>query len=170
MFTYAEVGATLHESLPAGYRHLRYRTLIGRDAGGAVFDCAAEAILTFRMHRRTGARIRTDAVRAAPGVRVTVGAGPLRVPCEVVWTAEEPHRAGFGYGTLPGHQARGEEAFLVERDADGHVWFSVTAFSRPARPLMRLGGPVAVLAQHLYARACGRALRKVCAASRTVDP
>ncbi|GGQ55434.1 DUF1990 family protein [Couchioplanes azureus] len=169
MFTYAEVGATLHGSLPAGYRHLRYRTLLGRDAG-ALFDCAAEAILTFRMHRGTGAKIRADAVRAAPGVRLTVGAGPLRVPCEVVWTAEEPGRAGFGYGTLPGHQARGEEAFTVERDAAGDVWFSVTAFSLPARPLMRLGGPVAVLAQHLYARVCGRALKKVCARSRTVDP
>ncbi|MEV6595738.1 DUF1990 domain-containing protein [Actinoplanes sp. NPDC051346] len=159
MFTYAEVGATLREPLPVGYRHLRYRTPLGRD----VFDCAAEAILTFRMHRRTGAQIRTAADRAAPGVRLTVGAGPLRAPCEVVWTAEEPNRAGFGYGTLPGHQARGEEAFLVERDADGQVWFSVTAFSLPARPLMRLGGPAAVLAQHLYARACGRALRKLCA-------
>ena len=165
-FTYAEVGATRHEPLPAGYRHLRYRTFLGR--GG--FDCAAEAILTFGMHRGTGARITSAADRAAPGVRVTVGLGPLRVPCEVVWVAEEPDRAGFGYGTLPGHQATGEEAFVVERDGDGGVWFSVTAFSRPARPLMRLGGPVAVLAQHLYARVCARALRRVCARSRTVDP
>jgi len=165
-FTYAEVGATRHQPLPAGYRHLRYRTFLGRD----VFDCAGEAILTFRMHRGTGARITSAAERAAPGVRVTVGLGPLTVPCEVVWVADDADRAGFGYGTLPGHQATGEEAFLVERDADGGVWFSVTAFSRPARPLMRLGGPVAVLAQHLYARVCARALRRVCARSRTVDP
>lgn len=165
-FTYAEVGATRHEPLPAGYRHLHYRTFLGRD----VFDCAGEAILTFGMHRGTGARITSTAGRAAPGVRVTVGLGPLTVPCEVVWAAEEPDRAGFGYGTLPGHQATGEEAFVVERDADGGVWFSVTAFSRPARPLMRLGGPVAVLAQHAYARVCARALRRVCARSRTVDP
>ena len=164
-FTYAEVGATLHEPLPAGYRHLHYRTFLGRD----VFDCAAEAILTFRMHRGTGARITSATGRAAPGVRVTVGLGPVTVPCEVVWVAGDPDRAGFGYGTLAGHQATGEEAFVVERDADGGVWFSVTAFSRPARPLMRLGGPVAVLAQHLYARVCARALRRVCARSRTVD-
>ncbi|MFI5491491.1 DUF1990 family protein [Actinoplanes sp. NPDC051859] len=163
-FTYAEVGATRHEPLPAGYRHLHYRTRLGRDA----FDCAAGAILTFRMHRRTGARMNTTADRAAPGVRLTVGAGPLHVPCEVVWTVDEPDRAGFGYGTLAGHQASGEEAFLVERDAQGEVWFSVTAFSRPARLLMRLGGPVAVLAQHAYARMCGRALRALCARSRTV--
>ncbi|PRY23358.1 DUF1990 domain-containing protein [Pseudosporangium ferrugineum] len=166
-FTYAEVGATRHEPLPAGYRHLRYRTYVG---GSEVFDRAAEAILTFGMHRATGATIRATAGRAAPGVGVTVGLGPLRVPCEVVWSADDRDRAGFGYGTLPGHQASGEEAFTVERDARGRVWFSVTAFSRPARPLMRLGGPFAVVAQHAYARICGRALKKLCASSRTVGP
>jgi uncharacterized protein (UPF0548 family) len=88
----------------------------------------------------------------------------------VVWTATEHDHAGFGYGTLPGHQAKGEEAFTVERDADGRVWFAVTAFSVPARLPMRLGGPIAVGMQHLYARVCGRALRRLCARSRTVGP
>jgi uncharacterized protein (UPF0548 family) len=163
-FTYAEVGATRHEPLPPGYRHLHYRTELGRND----FAAAAAAILTLRMHRATGARIRTTADRAAPGVRLTVGVGPLVVPCEVVWAADGPELAGFGYGTLPGHQARGEESFTVERDAQGRVWFAVTAFSAPARLPMRLGGPVAVGFQHLYARLCGRALRRLCARSRTV--
>jgi uncharacterized protein (UPF0548 family) len=163
-FTYAEVGATRHEPLPPGYRHLRYRTELGRDD----FAAAADAILSFGMHRGTGAEIRASAGRAAPGVRVSVGLGPLVVPCEVVWTADDADLAGFGYGTLPGHQASGEEAFTVERDPHGRVWFAVTAFSRPARLPMRLGGPVAVLAQHLYARVCARALRRLCARSRTV--
>jgi uncharacterized protein (UPF0548 family) len=163
-FTYAEVGATRHEPLPPGYRHLRYRTELGR----ADFAAAADAILTFRMHRATGARIRATAGRAAPGVGVAVGLGPLAVPCQVVWAADDADRAGFGYGTLPGHQARGEESFTVERDAHGRVWFAVTAFSVPARLPMRLGGPVAVLAQHGYARLCARALRRGCARSRTV--
>ena len=162
--TYAEVGATRHEPLPPGYRHLHYRTELDR----ADFAAAAEAILTFGMHRATGARIRATADRAAPGVRLTVGLGPLVVPCEVVWSADDDTLAGFGYGTLPGHQARGEEAFTVERDEQGRVWFAVTAFSVPAGLPMRLGGPVAVLAQHAYARLCGRALRRVCTRSRTV--
>ncbi|MEU7904369.1 DUF1990 domain-containing protein [Actinoplanes sp. NPDC049118] len=165
-FTYAEVGATRHEPLPPGYRHLHYRTELRRDD----FAAAADAILTLRMHRATGARIRTAADRAAPGVRLTVGLGPLVVPCEVVWAAAGPELAGFGYGTLPGHQARGEESFTVERDGQGRVWFAVTAFSAPARLPMRLGGPAAVLFQHLYARLCGRALRRLCARSRTVGP
>jgi uncharacterized protein (UPF0548 family) len=157
--TYPEVGLTRTGPLPAGYRHLRYRTRIG--AGEAVLRRAGEAIVTFRMHRATGARIRTDAARAEPDVRLTVGLGPLTAPCQVVWTVEESHRIGFGYGTRAGHPASGEEAFMVERDAQDQVWFSVTAFSRPAGTLMRLGGPVAVLFQHLYARLCGRALRRV---------
>ena len=163
-FSYAEVGATRHRPLPPGYRHLHYRTELGRDD----FATAAEAILTFRMHRATGAGVRTTAGRAAPGVGVSIGLGPVFVPCQVVWAADDPDRAGFGYGTLPGHQARGEESFTVERDAQGRVWFAVTAFSTPARLPMRLGGPVAVLAQHLYARLCGRALARLCARSRTV--
>ena len=163
-FSYAEVGATRHEPLPPGYRHLHYRTELDRED----FAAAADAIATFRMHRATGARIRASADRAAPGVRVTVGLGPMVAPCQVVWTADGESLAGFGYGTLTGHQARGEESFTVERDAQGRVWFAVTAFSAPARRLMRLGGPVAVLAQHLYARLCGRALKRLCARSRTV--
>ena len=163
-FTYAQVGATRRRPLPARYNHLRYRTLIGE--GDEVFRTAAEAVLTFRMHRAIGARIRSSADRAAPGVRVTVTLGPFTVPNEVVYTVDEPGRAGFGYGTLPGHQEQGEEAFLVERDAGGRVWFQVIAFSRPARWPTIVAGPIAVLAQHAFARLCGRALRRLC----TVKP
>jgi uncharacterized protein (UPF0548 family) len=158
--TYAEVGATQHEPLPRRYNHLRYRTRIGESP--EVFARAAEAILTFRMHRSSGARVRTTAERAAPGVRLTVSLGPFTVPCEVVYAYHEPNRAGFGYGTLPGHQEHGEEAFGVERDARGVVWFRVTAFSRPARWPTIVAGPIAVVAQHAFARLLGRTLRRIC--------
>ena len=61
--TYAEIGATQREPLPRRYNHLRHRTRIGE--GPEVFARAAEAVLTFRMHSAAGARIRTDAERAA---------------------------------------------------------------------------------------------------------
>jgi uncharacterized protein (UPF0548 family) len=157
--TYPEVGLTRTGPLPAGYRHLRYRTRIG--TGPAVLAAAGEAILTFRMHRATGARVTTDHGRAEPGTHVTVGLGPLRAPCQVVWAVREERRQGFGYGTRTGHPAIGEEAFLVELDDRDEVWFSVTAFSRPAGTLMRLGGPLAVFLQRLYARQCGRAVRRL---------
>jgi uncharacterized protein (UPF0548 family) len=159
-FTYPEIGATRRTPLPPRYNHLRYRVLLGE--GEDVFRTAADAVLTFRMHRTVGAGIRAGAERAAPGVRVTVTLGPFTVPNEVVYAYDEPDRAGFGYGTLPGHQERGEEAFLVDRDADGRVWFRVVAFSRPARWPTIVAGPIAVLAQHGFARLCGRALRRIC--------
>jgi uncharacterized protein (UPF0548 family) len=161
--TYPEVGATRREPLPRGYDHLHYRTLIG--SGADVFDRAGEAIVSFRMHRAIGARIHATGDRAAPGVRLTIGLGPFTVPCEIVYVLDEPNRAGFGYGTLPGHMQRGEEAFLVERDQQDRVWFRVTAFSRPARWPTVLGGPLTDLAQRGYARLLGRALTRL---SRTV--
>ena len=157
--TYPQVGATRTGRLPAGYRHLRHRTRIG--AGEAVFTRAGEAVMTFRMHRAIGARIRAEQDRAAPGVRLTQSMGPLRVPCQVVWAEQDRRRIGFGYGTRAGHQASGEEAFIVERDDQDRVWFTVIAFSRPARLPMLLAGPLGMLFQRLYARQCGRALRKL---------
>ncbi|WP_430783486.1 DUF1990 family protein [Actinoplanes sp. G11-F43] len=157
--TYRHVGATRTGRLPAGFRHLRYRTRIGD--GEEVLHRAGEAVLSFRMHRAIGARITADAGRAAPGVLLTVGLGPLRAPCEVVWTLEDGDRIGFAYGTRPGHPAAGEEAFVVERDEHDRVWLVVTAFSRPAGRLMRAAGPFAVGFQHSFARLCGLALRRL---------
>jgi uncharacterized protein (UPF0548 family) len=157
--TYAPIGRTRTGDLPPGFRHLRHRTYLGH--GDEVFRRSAEAVLTFAMHRAIGATVRPTAERAAPGVRLTIGKGPLHVPCEVVWAVDDPDRAGWGYGTLPGHQASGEEAFEVIRAPYGRIWFAVTAYSRPARLPMRAAGPVAVLAQQAYARLCGRALRRI---------
>lgn len=159
--TYPEVGATRTEVLPVGYHHLQRR--IPLRPGD--FASAAEAVLTYRLHRTAGMRIEATADRAAPGVRIVVrlGLGRFRLaaPCEVVWTVEDEHRAGFAYGTLPGHPERGEEAFLVERDRAGRVWFVVRAFSRPATWYARLAGPVAVGFQHAYARWLGSTLRRM---------
>ncbi|MEO3776898.1 DUF1990 domain-containing protein [Micromonospora sp. B11E3] len=161
--TYPEVGATRADRLPAGYRHLRHR----RRLPDGCFPVAAEAVLSWRLHRSAGVRVRTDAPRAAATVAVTpgLGLGPLRLwgPCEVVWAEEGDRRAGFGYGTLPGHPARGEEAFVVARDDAGAVWFEVRAFSRPDRWLMRAAGPLGRAVQHGYAWWLGRTLSRLCA-------
>jgi uncharacterized protein (UPF0548 family) len=161
--TYAEVGATERGSLPDGYRHLRHRTLLGEGPG--VLREAADAILEFWMHRAAGVRIDASAPRAAPGVhvesRMGIGSLGLSAPCQVVWAEDGERRAGFGYGTLPGHPATGEESFVVELDDMGDVWFEVTSFSRPARWPMRMAGPFAPLFQRLYARRLGTTLRRL---------
>jgi uncharacterized protein (UPF0548 family) len=162
-FTYPEVGATADSGLPAGYHHLRHRVRLRTTD----LDAAAEAIITFAMHRATGARVTASAARAAPGVHVTVRLGlagvGITAPCRVVWTVSEPDRAGFAYGTLPGHPERGEESFVVTREPGGSVEFEVTAFSRPATWYTRVAGPVVPLAQKLYARNLGRVLDRLCA-------
>jgi uncharacterized protein (UPF0548 family) len=78
-----------------------------------------------------------------------------------VWTVHEERRAGFAYGTLGGHPESGEESFVVELRPDGTVWFTITAFSRPARWYTRLAGPLVPVAQRWYARRLGRTLRRI---------
>ncbi|MFJ3877139.1 DUF1990 family protein [Streptomyces sp. NPDC090077] len=159
-YTYEVVGATRSGPPPAGFHSLRVRTRIG--SGPAHFRLAAEAVLTWRMHRAVGVRIDAEDERAAEGGRVRVSIGPVRAPCRVVWAVEGDRSAGFAYGTLPGHPECGEEAFVVEREADDSVWLTVTAFSRPAVWWARAGGPVTRILQRAYARRCGLVLRRAC--------
>jgi len=163
---YPETGATQRGPLPAGYRHLRYRTRVG--AGDAAYARAVEALFTWRMHAAMGVPVEASASRAAPGVRVVArpGLGPLRMtaPCVVVWAERGARRSGWGYGTVAGHPLRGEEAFVVTSDAGGAVWLEVVAFSRAARWWARLAGPLVPPFQRLYAYRCGAALRRLASA------
>lgn len=162
---YPGTGATAGppERWPEGFRRLRVSSEVGR--GGADFAVAAEAVMSWRLHRAAGVRFGTQAPRAAAGVDVAVGLGVgglmLNAPCRVVWTVEEPSRTGWGYGTLPGHPVRGEEAFVVVREEDGRVRLDVLAFSRPAVWFTVAPGPLLPVFQRWYARRCGRVLRRL---------
>lgn len=164
-FTYGDTGATWQGRTPAGFHALRVRTRLGQ--GAAVFAAAERALMHWRMHREMGVTVAADAERAAPGVHVTVGlgVGRLRVygPCRVVWAVSEEDRAGWAYGTLPGHPECGEEAFLVTLGEDGEVWLTVSAFSRPGVWWVRAGGPLLRSLQYAYARRCGQVLRRLAA-------
>ncbi|WP_369233158.1 DUF1990 family protein [Streptomyces sp. R21] len=161
-FSYEDVGATRDGRCPPGFHPLHVRARIGE--GEAVFRTAADAVMTWEMHRALGVGITADADKAAPGVHVTVALGPLiKAPCRIVWTVEEYRRTGWAYGTLPGHPECGEESFIIERTGDGTVWLTVTAFSRAAKWYARAGGPATRGLQHAYARRCGAVLRKMCA-------
>ena len=151
--TYPEVGATEPAAtdpgapLPAGYHHVRRSRVVGE--GDAAWAAAAAGIRGWQMHRRQGFLVVPDDPPIAPG---TAMASAIRLPgpgvhvvfaCRIVWVVDEPDRFGFAYGTLPVHPASGEEAFVAHRDGTGAVTLTVTAFSRPRHPLVRLGGPVA---------------------------
>lgn len=141
--TYREVGATSGR-LPAGYRQVTRVAHLG--SGQETFDECSAAVLSWEMHRRAGLTVhashpvaQTDAV-----VALVFGASRFGVvsPCRVVYLVDEPRRRGFAYGTLPGHPEQGEESFIVELNSDSSVVLSITAFSRPATALSRLGAPL----------------------------
>lgn len=144
--TYAEHGRTLSRAgLPPGYHHVREQRALG--AGDAVWRAACGGLHGWRLHRGAGLRVAPADPPIAVGTEVVTDlglGGPVHVvaACRIVEVVDEPDRFGFAYGTLRVHPARGEEAFVVARDASGAVRLEVTAFSRGNGPVMRLGGPV----------------------------
>ena len=155
--TYDEVGATRGELPPDADRQRRTR-IVG--TGETAFRRAASAVLSWQVHRRAGLRLQATHPVVVEGCDVVsrLGVGRLAVafPCRVVWVEHGERRAGFAYGTLPGHPVRGEEAFVVTWDDDDLVRFTITAFSRPASRVTRALAPVVRLAQR---RATDRYLR-----------
>lgn len=91
-------------------------------------------------------------------LKVPFGPFSVSAPIRVVYVIEEPHRAGFAYGTLHGHPQSGEEAFIVEHREDGTVWFVLRAFSRPSSAFYRLVSPVLRLMQRRFTAKYLRAL------------
>ncbi|MCU1606735.1 MAG: uncharacterized protein JWP46_3200, partial [Modestobacter sp.] len=136
--------------------------------GRAAFDRASAAVFRWSAQRGAGLRVQASGPASTPGTVVLMTAGlprfGLDVPCRVVWVVDEPDRRGFGYGTLPGHPASGEESFVVSLTPDGDVVYSLRAFSRLATPLSRLGAPVSRRVQSLaldrYVTAIRRAARR----------
>lgn len=164
--TYAEPGATRRDDgLPAGYRHVRRRERLG--AGSATFTRAVDALFGWHMHRGAGLAVLSAPPSPVVGGIVVTRLGPPVlgpvVPCRIVYVVDEPRQRGFGYGTLPGHPATGEEAFLVEWADDDEVFFVIRAFSRPASILARLGGPVARRIQDIVTGQYVSSLRRLAA-------
>lgn len=80
-------------------------------------------------------------------VRLTRRFGPIRVsaPVRVVYVVDDADRAGFAFGTLRGHPVAGEAAFIVERRADGTVWFVLRSMSGSGPGLWFLARPLIAL-------------------------
>jgi uncharacterized protein (UPF0548 family) len=166
--TYPEVGATRGDELPDGYRHLRRHERIG--VGEDAFRAVVDALRGWDMHRGAGMAVRASGP-ARVGGRMASGTGPrplrLWAPVEVVWLLDEPRRFGVGYGTLPGHPVRGEEAFEVHLDQADQVWAEIRAFSRPARWYARLARPLIGVLQDRITERYLRALRRAASGGAT---
>jgi uncharacterized protein (UPF0548 family) len=128
--------------VPRGFRHFQVqRRLKRRD-----FDVAARDLTGWLVHEKAGLHVHTSDATAQIGTVVVMRLGPrplsLRIPCRVVQVFDEPRRKGFAYATLPGHPESGEERFVLDHESNGDIRFTVTAISKPASRLARLGGPI----------------------------
>ncbi len=131
------------------------------DYTGLVYDASGQPIApihdeseqayTADGSARVSAGMSADLVVKAFGLKVVA-------PVRVVLVIEEPDRAGFAYGTLPGHPQQGEESFIVVHEPDDSVWFTVRAFSRASTWFYRLGTPILRRRQRMMTRRYLRAL------------
>lgn len=139
---------------PPGLHRLHRSTVLP----GAEFERARETLLTWELHRRAGLTVTAadTPLREGTEVHLGIGVGPLQVtaPCRVLRVIHEPDRAGFAYGTLPGHPEIGEESFVVSRAAADTVRGEVAVVARPV-PMLR---PVASVVRVAQRRAVGRYL------------
>lgn len=151
--TYDHVGSTLGTAVPCYTRTVE----LGRDN----FDVAVDGLREWACHRNTGATVHPEGAPIAEGTTVLVilRVGPVRllVPDRIVAVVNEPDTFGFAYGTLPGHPELGEEAFLVERHADGRTTFTIRVAAKGDWLIARLASPIvrclqrAALNQYLVA-------------------
>ena len=141
-FNYEHVGETAHGQHVPGYGWMERSTTLHRTD----FEAAASDLLRWRLQERAGLRVQASEspLQMDTVVLMRLGIGPLslRIPCRVVYVIDQPHLRGFAYGTLPGHPEAGEERFVLEQHDDETISLTITAFSRPASRLSRVGGPV----------------------------
>jgi uncharacterized protein (UPF0548 family) len=158
--TYTPVGRATGGAQAGFTRFERSVELARRD-----FDAAARDLFAWRLQEGAGLRVWASDVplRRDTVVLMKLGLGwaSLRIPCRVVSVTDEPELRGFAYGTLPGHPEAGEERFLLRHHDDGSISLTISAFSRPASVLSRLGGPVSRRAQRSMTDRYLRALDSV---------
>jgi uncharacterized protein (UPF0548 family) len=157
-YTYEPVGQTVSGRRPDGFTFFRRSRVLRRQD----LDQVSEDLFMWRLHERAGLRVATSAAPLRPDavVILELGVRPLvlTIPCRVVYVIEETNRRGFAYGTLPGHPEAGEERFMLQQLPAGTIELTVTAFSRPASRLARLGGPLSRRVQHTMTERYLRAL------------
>jgi uncharacterized protein (UPF0548 family) len=162
--SYPAVGAT-SGTIPAGYKLDHNRIQLG--SGQATYERAAAAVRRWAMFDTGWMRLCWPDAPIQPGTTVVVlaslpGLWSLNA-CRIVYTIDADdataRRFGFAYGTLPIHEALGEERFQVEWNRqDDTVWYDILAFSRPKSLMAKLGYPVARLMQRRFGRDSKRAM------------
>jgi uncharacterized protein (UPF0548 family) len=151
--SYDHVGSTLGSDESSG--RPPHRVIIDLGAGEA-FDRGRDGLRRWVCHRGIGATVHPPDAPLEIGstliVVLPVGPMSVLVPNRVVAVVDVSDRFGFAYGTLDGHQERGEESFVVERAADGRVSATVTVDAVPATWAARAVSPIVTWFSHQAAR------------------
>ncbi|HXH81220.1 DUF1990 domain-containing protein [Nocardioides sp.] len=158
-YTYEDVGATAAGAV-AGFTWVERSAILERRD----FEGAAGDLLSWQVQARSGMHVWASPLPLEAASLAVLRLGPgrlsLRIPCRVVYVIDEPDLKGFAYGTLPGHPVVGEERFALRRLGDGRLELTISAFSRPASRLAKLGGPVSRMVQSAMIGRYLRALDK----------
>lgn len=150
-FTYGDARPLV--DVRGGFWTLRSSRRLG--AGRELYERAADALMTWRMHERAGFTVAASDDVVSDGAVVVLGPGlgrlRLSAPCRVVEVERGDDACGFTYGTLPGHPASGQERFAVRLLGSGDVVAEIVAASRPAWRLARAAAPATRAAQRRIA-------------------
>lgn len=148
--TYAHVGSTLS---PIDARRSVHQQHLVLGHGPEAFESATLGLRRWACHGGIRAAVHPGgaAIEVGSTLLVVLPAGPgsIVVPDRVVAVVDEPGRFGFAYGTLEGHQERGEESFVAELLDDGTVRGTITVDAVAATLPARIAAPVVVRFQRL---------------------
>jgi uncharacterized protein (UPF0548 family) len=160
--SYDDVGLTLGSGWSETHRKSRrtYERSVQLGEGPDRWAYASSEVMSWGIKRRSGFTVAVDGASEGDRLWLVAHLGPftVREPVQVVAVVDTEGTRGFSYGTLTGHPVSGEEAFLVERRADGTVWLTLRSLTRAGNGLWRMAFPAVLLAQRVYRRRYLRAL------------
>jgi uncharacterized protein (UPF0548 family) len=163
-FIYQPVGASA-ETFPKGYKHDRNFAELG--TGEAVYRAAVAGLMEWKMFP-TWAEVYPESDVPEKGMNLGLCfhlAGIYwKSAGRIVYEVSESGgavkaRAGFAYGTLPGHVEMGEERFTIAWLPDDRVVYELQAFSKPRYWMARLAFPLARIWQRKFVRESQQALK-----------
>jgi len=148
-------------SLEEGFIADAHETMLGN--GEDVYHKACAALDAWQMFPAWAEVARLQDQEQEPGqiVAMVTRIGGLWWinPCRILRRCDSATTHGFVYGTLPEHAECGEEQFMIERRADGSVWYVIRAFSRPRHWMAWLAFPLARWWQCRFVRDSQRRMR-----------
>lgn len=162
-FSYPEVGTT-GSTTPAGYVVDRTHLILGR--GDQIYTSAKLALQSWKQFRLGWVDVFPYDAPLVEGTCVAVVGRAFGLwwvnCCRIIYTVDTSahgSRFGFGYGTLPGHIAYGEECFFIDWDPEtDEVKFEILAFSKPNYLVARIGYPWVRRAQKRFGRESAMAI------------